>query len=262
MRFVPITEDVFIQYWLEFIGESAKKVRGIEAELRLCIADAHYESERVIGDKSLQATTRLYLNANFESVFAAEPNDVIFFRSELDELLNSAGVREDFCKLQLRRENGARIVCFRPGDENPALTGFGRTKPGATRSSHQDFSETYVDRKPGMEFTNYKGEKQIWDGFRPLYLKVQPADDREEYYLRIDVDWDDGRINILVYQNVDVPPELVAYQFSPRGGGIAVDLYQEKKNAEALEELFVRTRRPSVNDGRPGSSKMDKAPHR
>lgn len=254
MRFVPITKDVSIQYWLEFIGEAADKVRGIEATLRSHVADVHYEQERVVGGKTLQATTRLYLQLGWTQLLdidGLEFNSIIaFYRAKLNDLLAGIGVKEDFCKLQLRRENGARIVCFRPSDEKLAFTGFGRVKPGATRPCHQDFSETMVDRKPGVEFTNYKGEKQVWDGFEPLYVKVQPAEQNAEaYYLRIDVNWDEltGGIDIFVYSNeADVPQKLVAYEFNQRGGGTVTDHEQEKKNAEALDELFLRARRPST----------------
>lgn len=256
MRFVRLNQDVSIQYWLEFIGEAADKVWGIEAELRPYIADVRYESERVVGGKPLKATARLYLDGDAFNGFKWYV---------VDELLDRIGLKEYFCKLQLRRENGARIVCFRPADENPALTGFGRTKPGVTRPCHQDFSETYVDRKPGVVFINYKGERQTWYGFNPLYLKVQPADSSVgSYYMRIVTHWSPlytiyiFAAEFVAYNEADdIPQELAAYEFSQRGNNIAANPEQEKKNAEALEELFVRTRRP-ITEGRPGSNKMDK----
>lgn len=241
-RFFNLTPDVSVQYWLEFMGEKALWVKDFKwPEKHYVPKDPNRKNAQ---DIPLDETARFYL----EGVVGGE-GSVIFDRSVFDRnpVFNpDAGEVEDFCKLQFKRENGARIVHFRPSDENPALLGFGRPNPnrkhpvtGEPLKCHKDFSETFVDRKPGTVFINYKGEEgQIWEGFKPVWLKVLSATNKVAdiacgctsplnhiasdmaqktegvYYLKVWTEWCDSEIFVLSEMNPsDVPQELRDYEF-------------------------------------------------
>ena len=201
-RFFNLTPDISVQYWLEFLGKKAMIVHDKDWSLT---AEEYFVDKRPGVNGELSETSRLYLQ---------QPS-AAFEREIVNSLLHLIGVNEDFCKLQVKRENGARMVHFRPSDENPVLLGFGRLNPRNGKKCDKNFSETFVDRKPGTVFTNYKGEDgQVWEDFKPVYLKIKPADGREEYYLKVWTEWRDSEIFVLSEKNpADVPRELRAYEF-------------------------------------------------
>ena len=163
-RFFNLTPDISVQYWLEFLGKKAMIVHDKDWSLT---AEEYFVDKRPGVNGELSETSRLYLQ---------QPS-AAFEREIVNSLLHLIGVNEDFCKFQFKRENGARMVHFRPSDENPVLLGFGRLNPRNGKKCDKNFSETFVDRKPGTVFTNYKGEDgQVWEDFKPVYLKIKPAD--------------------------------------------------------------------------------------
>lgn len=197
-RFFQLTPDVSVQYWMEFVGSNAVLVKDTEWPEKYYVPkDPNRKSASGV---PLDETARLYLRA--EDVVGG-----LLFKQFAVELF-------DFAKIQFRRGNGAQMVHFRPSDENPVLLGFDRLNPRTGRNCHKDFSETFVDRHPGVEFINYKGEKQVWEGFKFVYLKVKPADGRDEYYLKVWTDWQDNEIFVWKELNPpDVPEELRNYEF-------------------------------------------------
>lgn len=215
-RFVKLTPEISVQYWLEFIGAHAEDVAE---RARAGGLDVHYEDEREVGGRKLDKTARIYLQGS-PLGNGTWTTDISFDLSIVEALFGPLMDRS-FAKLQLKRENNARAVCFRPTDESPMLTGFGQQRPGA-KPWHQDFSPTYVDRRPGALFKHHEEnadeEEQMWRGFDPLYVKVKPADG-EEYVLDISTDWttEAGTIFVSVcivgkYPDA-VPAELAAYVF-------------------------------------------------
>jgi len=216
-RFTKLTPELSVQYWLEFWGPHAGRV--VEGA-RAAGFEAHYEPrdpKRVMPDGTpMEETGRVYLIGEYVETLADKT--IVFKRGLIDSILRFISVTEDCAKLQLKREANARAVCFRPSDENPVLTGFGQQRPGGGKPYHQDYSATYVDRKPGTRFIDRDKVEQVWRGFDPLYVRVKPVAS-EDYSLEVIVRHlpdDDGMYGIYVSavkRQFEVPEPLKAYVF-------------------------------------------------
>ena len=198
-RFFQLYPGVDVQYWLEFTAERA-------TALKECAwPEKHFErqgSHRLARDgQELPTTLRLYAQGEKTE------------RGILFALPEEGGF--DFARLQFRRSN-ARVAAIRASDADAPLTGFGRPSPVTGRMSHQDYSETCVDREPGAEYVDYRGEKVIWTGFDPVFLKVK-TNSGETFCLAVTISWTDEGVLVEMDLNPgDVPQKLAAFAF-PEG---------------------------------------------
>ena len=183
-RFFHLYPGVDVQYWLEFTGERA------EALKECAWPERHFEK---------QGPHRLYAQGK------KTKQGLLFVLPE------ESGFA--FARLQFRRSN-ARVAAIRAGDADAPLTGFGRPNPVTGRmSSHQDYSEPYVDREPGAEYVDWRGEKMVWAGFDPVFLKVKMSGG-ETFCLAVTTSWTDEGVLVEVDPNpADVPEKLAVFAF-------------------------------------------------
>ncbi|MBU6414734.1 hypothetical protein KGQ34_00615 [Patescibacteria group bacterium] len=259
--FYPLRDDsgviggISVNAFLEFWGANAVKAN----EHRLA-DEFHFEPEASIrssaGGKKLGAVYRAYLSLEKDT------SGLFFAKHGFFPKMSDLQIVPACMKIQLMRWDGFRAVCARKSEIGKLLAegksplwGFGRPHPFLPEFPiHQQFAGPITVPPPlAIEIEN----------FEQIFLKVYQNRSGEERIYVLDVYWvcymeDFNVVRFGVRRaEKDAPLELVSYEFSKRGNSIAVDPEQGKKNAEALEELFSRTRRP-VNDGRPGSNKMDK----
>ena len=173
-RFFHLYPGVDVQYWLEFTGERA------EALKECAWPERHFEKQgpHRLAPNGLELPPTLRLYAQGEKTE----------RGILFALPEESGFA--FARLQFRRSN-ARVAAIRASDADAPLTGFGRPNPVTGRmSSHQDYSEPYVDREPGAEYVDWRGEKMVWAGFDPVFLKVKMSGG-ETFCLAVTTSWTD-----------------------------------------------------------------------
>lgn len=183
---------------------------------------------------------------------------LVFSGEPLRKAEKEFGIIPSCMKIQFMRDDNVCAVCLRASELEKArktksdvpFFGFGRPHPLFPKFKAQP---------------KFAGPLTLWgehtDFFESIFFKTHAHDCTEQYF-SVGVSWlprisSDVFVTTAVVEEELVFPELVGKKL---GGAMCVDFDDPehgKRNSEALEELFVRTRRP-VNDGRPGSNKMDK----
>ena len=198
-RFVRFSSDhpISVKMYAEVIGDLSLAVR----ELLISRKVAWPQWDPHDGKKG--PALHLYLSGTRLESAADGPKIISFDLAELDSFFDAAnallgedGLSEGqqlsrntiFFKVQFRKKIDAEAVSFRPTDEVPLVESF--RLPYARGREYGVFqSRLFVDRMPGAEFTNYKGESgQVWRGFDPVYLKVKNAEG-EEYVAKAWTEW-------------------------------------------------------------------------
>ena len=258
-RFIRLGEHpVLVKMYAEIIGADSLEIReGLKSgRVSWPEWDPFDSRPRPDGKGVFDPALHLYLSGKTNDML----NTVSLDRKRVEEFVLSAAsgkIAPDsyFYKLQFRRKIDAQVVCFRTSDEKPVVNGFGEENSRG-RKCDSLHSELYVDRRPGIVFTKYNGSEkvgeEVWEDFKPVYLKIKPAlkkitdamldasdsgdtgqtielarlSDKQEfvqeadYYLKVWTEWnydeklDEGEILVMSEKNPsDVPQELLDYKF-------------------------------------------------
>jgi len=223
-RFIRLGEHpVSVKMYAEVIGADTLEIREDMRNGRISWPewDPFDSRPRPDGKGVFDPALHLYLSGKTNDTL----NTVSLDRKKVEEFVLSATngkIASDsyFYKLQFRRKIDAQVVCFRPSDEKPMVNGFGMENSRG-RKCDPLHSELYVDRRPGTVFTKYNGSEkvgeEVWEGFKPVYLKIKPADGSAEYYLKVWTEWCDSEIFVKSETtSSDVPNALLGYQFQER----------------------------------------------